>query len=320
MTLWQKEFQEAFKRSEDLSSFLDYPVPHTSYPLLIPKKLAKKIKEKGPNHPLWKQFIPCSKEEVFQGGSLDPIGDMANFKGGQIIHRYKNRCLFLPINRCPVVCRFCFRKNELFSGGELFEVSFAETLNYLNSHSEIHEIIFSGGDPFLLSDEKIREFLHSFSKIPHIHYIRFHTRFFTTIPSRATADLLKILKNFSSHFSKIHIVLHINHISELEDEEIQESIQKLQKTEAILLSQTAFLKEVNDNFIELKNLIEKLIRLNIRPYYLHHFDYVKGAESFSISEEEGKIIYQKLRNSLPGWALPTYVKESPNGEGKTSFF
>lgn len=70
----------------------------------------------------------------------------------------------------------------------------------------------------------------------------------------------------------------------------------------------------------LKKLFLKLAELDVQPYYMHHPDLVKGAMHFYLPIEEGRKIYAKLRNILPGWAIPQYVVDIPGGEGKTSAF
>ena len=82
-----------------------------SYPSFLPKAYAKKIK--SINGPLGKQFFPDKiedEEEIQNIGLTDPIGDQEFQKVPQLIHRYKNRVLFTPTTKCPIICRYCFRK------------------------------------------------------------------------------------------------------------------------------------------------------------------------------------------------------------------
>ena len=41
---------------------------------------------------------------------------------------------------------------------------------------------------------------------------------------------------------------------------------------------------------------------------------------FYLNLEQGRKIYQKLRNKVPGWALPTYIIDNSNGRGKQFAF
>lgn len=315
---WQEEYRRAIRSHRELESFFNQKFEKTPYPVLIPLNLAKKIKEMGIDSVLGQQYLPQAGENSMKG-YLDPIGDHEFSPIPGLVHRYKNRVLFFPTGNCPVICRYCFRKNELSSGDNLFKVQFDQVRTYLANHDEVEEIIFSGGDPFILSDDKIKFYLSEFEKIKSIKYIRFHTRTPVIMPSRFTQELREILYSFKGKFSQLQIVIHINHADEV-DPNVELTLQKLNKLGISLLSQSVFLKGINNNIHSLKGLIDKLISLNIRPYYLHHPDQVKGANHFNISLKEGRNLYALLRNIVPGWALPIYIIDIPGGEGKVNAF
>jgi len=315
---WRDEFKNSFRSLQKLHQFLEIEIPKTDYPLFIPLRLAQKIKNQGSQSSLWKQFVPSFLENE-NSGLIDPIGDLVHSKPGQLIHRYQSRALFMPTNVCPVLCRYCFRKNELFNEKELFEANLVETQKYLFEHPEINEIIFSGGDPFILSDEKIENYLDFFSSIPTIKHIRFHSRTPVILPSRINATLLSVLKKSSEHFETMTVAIHCNHIDEW-DQEIENAIKKLYQLNLQLLSQTVLLKNVNNSTKDLIELMKLLIKNKIRPYYLHHPDQVKGGMHFMIPLEEGRKIYATLRDQLPGWAIPQYIIDRPDGRGKLPAF
>ena len=85
------------------------------------------------------------------------------------------------------------------------------------------------------------------------------------------------------------------------------AIKKLSKLKLQLLSQTVLLKGVNDNVEDLLSLINIFLELGIRPYYLHHPDRVRGGMHFYLPLTRGRQLYQRLKSSLPGWAIPHYV-------------
>lgn len=283
------------------------------YPLRIPKEYLTKIEVSSA---LKLQFLP-DERELDSTGSDDPIGDKVHFKAPQLIHRYENRVLFTPTSVCPINCRYCFRKNELYESDELFDADFKKTLSYLTEHSEVNEIIFTGGDPLMLSDKKIKYYLEAFSKIPHIKFIRFHSRVPVITPKRISNELIEILNSFFEF--KTQIVIHTNHVDELGSEE-ELAINKLTDARIELLSQSVLLKGVNNNVEALYKLILKLVEFNIRPYYLHHPDKVKGGMHFYLSITEGRRIYAKLKSKLSGWMLPRYIIDIDGGQGKVDAF
>jgi len=319
---WQSEFRSALKTIQDINQFFNLNLKESKYTVFIPLELAYKIKIAGKNSILWKQFIPDVKMEEghFQEvGLTDPIGDHNHNKAPQLVHRYKNRVLFFPTTKCPVICRYCFRKNELSNPDELFDVAFKETLSYLANHKEVNEVIFSGGDPLILGDQKISNYLKELSQIPHIKYIRFHTRTPIVMPSRITEDFIDVIKNATKLFNKITFVIHTNHRDEF-DQDVDNAINMLATSKVQLLSQSVLMANINDNKEDLINLFYKLDDLGIRPYYLHHPDQVKGGLHFYIPLEKGRKIYSELRKEIPGWLIPQYIIDIPNGEGKVSAF
>ncbi len=311
---WQTELAQAFKDSATLSQFLDWPVAELAqYPLLVPKELAQMIKLQGPDGVLARQFLTHTDENS-ELGVLDPIGDVAHQKTAQLIHRYHNRALLIPTTRCPVNCRYCFRKNELQD--DIFANDRERTLQYLLEHTEIEEVIFTGGDPLILSDEKLAGWLEALAQIPHLRFVRFHSRVPVILPSRLTSELQAMLKSFQPRF-EIVMVVHTNHPSEW-------SAQALAATSNFSsftwLSQSVLLKGVNDSAEELIELFRFLSQHKIRPYYLHHPDQTRGAMHFGLSLEAGRRIWASLHHRLPGWMLPQYVVDLPQGPGKVQAF
>ncbi|HXH29818.1 MAG TPA: KamA family radical SAM protein [Bacteriovoracaceae bacterium] len=325
---WTRSFAAAIKTVEELHTFLGWEAgpgvtsAHASFPVFVPVALAEKIKAQGPSGPLAKEFLPHSDEvdpRLNSQGLTDPIGDRSYQRAPQLIHRYPSRALFTATSVCPVHCRYCFRRNELSHGDELFSGQFSETLSYLRAHPEVSEIIFTGGDPLTLSNEKLDRYLMAFGEISSIKDVRFHTRYPVILPERIDDGFIELLRKASSHFRTVSVAIHANHSSEF-DPQNTEAIRKLAASPVQLLSQTVLLKNVNDNSSDLIELINTFIGLKIRPYYLHHPDRVRGGMHFYLSLETGRRIYQSLRSSLPGWAVPLYVVDIPGGHGKVSAF
>lgn len=323
LSSWKTEYAGAFRNLGALYEFLNLrPTPELeavarTYPVFIPRSLAEKIRS---SEALFREFVPSLDEIASpEKGLEDPIGDRDYQRAPQLIHRYSSRALFTPTSVCPVLCRYCFRKNELSPNDEIFSAEFGETLRYLESHPEVNEVIFTGGDPLTLSNEKIDFYLEAFAKISHIKDIRFHSRYPVILPERLDEGFHQLVRKFSARFRTLTLAIHANHRDEF-DAKSDEAIRKLQELPLQVLSQTVLLKGVNDETRILKDLIEHFLDLKIRPYYLHHPDQVKGATHFMLGLEEGRRIYGALRSLLPGWAIPQYVIDVPGGEGKIPAF
>ncbi len=315
---WQDDYRASLRNNRDIQRFFGIELKNNHYDIFIPIHIAKLIKE-NPNGVLAKQFLPSDAEYINQkDGLYDPIGDQLYHRSGKVIHRYSNRLLFFPTSTCPIICRYCFRKNELSDNDPIFKDPLSETIQYLSNHTEVDEIIFSGGDPLILSNEKLRSYLHHFSTIPHIKTIRFHSRTPVILPNRIDNEFINLIKEFENRFHII-IAIHINHADEA-TLSFKDSIKLLKEnTKVLLLSQSVLLKDINDTHQALIDLFKLLHQIEIRPYYLHHPDKVKGAMHFYLPIEDGKRLFTALRKQLSGWMLPQYILDNPNGNGKTTF-
>lgn len=309
---WKTHFKERLKTVDEVNEYFSMNLPKDfPFDINIPLHLAKEIKDSD-NQVLRSQFLPTKEEitSIQNKGLEDPIGDQENSKLQGIVHRYQNRILFFPTTNCPVICRYCFRKNELSDHEDYLKGRLGVLKKYLQENSSLNEVILSGGDPLMISNEKIEEILHLIKRFKHIKYVRFHSRSPISMPKRIDDKLIEILTSFVSDF-RIILVVHINHASELSDESIN-AVKKLSPIK--MLSQSVLLKGVNNDAFVLKDLFQKLDSLNISPYYLHHPDKVKGAMHFDLSIEEGLKIMKELRQLLPGWLIPRYIQDFSTGK------
>lgn len=315
---WQHDYRTALRSEADIKSFFNLKetlnLPFESF---IPVSFAHKIKTSGEESILWKQFIPI-KKELSSTGKLDPIGDLKHAKHSGIIHRYKNRILYTPTNKCPIICRYCFRKNELSSENSVFNANLNKLGVYLDENPQVEEVILTGGDPLILSNQKL-DLILTFLADKKIKYVRFHTRTPVILPSRIDDGLIFLLNKFCKKFIRINFVLHTNHANEL-DSEVVAALNKLRDTKVTKLTQSVLLKGINDHPDSLIDLFKKIIETDFTPYYLHHPDKVRGAMHFYLDLEDGRRIYSKLHDSLPGWAIPKYVIDNDQGEGKQFAF
>ncbi len=322
---WTTEFAGAFRDLPELYRFLDWELKSElvnvarTYPLFVPQGLARRIKAEGPNGVLAREFLPDGLETELAEGLTDPIGDRTFLKAPQLIHRYKSRALFTPTSVCPVHCRYCFRKNELDASHDLFQRDFEQTLDYLVAHPEITELIFTGGDPLTLSNDRLGTYLRAFAELGTLKDVRFHTRYPVILPQRLDAGFCELLGEFAERFRTLSLAIHVNHSREIDDE-VRDRLRPLRKLPVQLLAQTVLLRGVNDSKTALLGLMEELISLGVRPYYLHHPDQVKGGLHFYLPLEEGRRLYQTLRDQLPGWALPQYVIDISGGHGKVGAY
>ena len=68
--------------------------------------------------------------------------------------------------------------------------------------------------------------------------------------------------------------------------------------------------------IVLKELLLKLVKNRVRPYYLYQCDVAQGIGHFRTPVEKGIEIMKNLRGHISGYAVPSYVIDAPGGGGK----
>ncbi|MCL2005212.1 MAG: KamA family radical SAM protein [Planctomycetaceae bacterium] len=297
---WQNDLRQSITDTAELCRLLDIPerIVQTDYPLLVPRPFADLMEHGNPDDPLLLQVLPCSDEnQAVPGFSRDPLGEIANAKNSAL-SKYAGRTLLLASQACGIHCRFCFRRHHPNKKSPDVETLLAP----IRQNTSTEEVILSGGDPLMLDDETLDELLQSILRIKHIRRLRIHTRLPVVLPSRLTPYLAEIL----TLPIPLYLVLHINHPHELSDAFLK---RRELLTKPIVLAQSVLLRRVNDDAETLNRLFCRLIDARILPYYLHQLDRVAGSAHFEVAAQKGVQLLAELRNQLPGYGLPTYVRE-----------
>lgn len=257
------------------------------------------------------QVIPQAAELAAPAvGLTDPIGDGAFAPVPGLTHRYADRVILHLTRVCDLHCRFCFRRAVVGESGPLPEADLTRALDYIAARPRIREVILTGGDPLTLSSRRIAAVLERLGALD-LDLIRIHSRVPVVAPDRIADELLSALASVPA----LWFVLHTNHPDELTPEACA-AISRLTAAGIPMLSQSVLLKGVNADPDTLETLFRRLLRLKVKPYYLHHCDLVQGAEHFRTSIPEGQAIMAILRQRLTGIGLPTYVLDLPGGHGK----
>jgi lysine 2,3-aminomutase len=229
-----------------------------------------------------------------------------------VVHRYPDRALLLAAGTCAVYCRFCTRKRRV--GCAERSVSFGDVLDgirYVAETPAVRDVIVSGGEPLLMSDALLREILNRLRRIPHVEIIRLGTRAPVVLPARITENLCRLLAGVQP----LYLNTHFNHPREITPEAAQ-ACARLVEAGIVLGNQTVLLKGVNDDPAVMAELMRALLRIRVRPYYLHHMDLTRGTGHFRTRLEDGLRIMEQLRGPLSGLGVPQYVVDLPGGRGK----
>lgn len=262
------------------------------------------------NDPLRKTVIPRMAEfSTSPTEMVDPCGEDGAMVVPGLVHRYPDRVLFLVNETCSVYCRYCTRSRLVGSGKH--KVEFEEIYDYLREHTEVRDVLISGGDPLVMSDDRLEQIIANLRSIPHIEVVRMGTKVPVVLPQRITQELVDRLKKYHPFFMSIHF-LHPDEITP----EVVEACNRLADAGIPTFSQTVLLKGVNDDPELMKRLMQKLLMLRVRPYYIYQCDPVQGTSHFRTSIDKGLEIMEALRGHTTGYAIPTYVVDAPGGGGK----
>lgn len=314
MTGWQQQIQGAIRDPSELCDLLDLPGRFresavraaADFPVFAPVSYVRQMKQGDPKDPLLRQVLPLGEElQSVDSFSLDPVGDSVTRRKPGMIQKYRGRALLITSGLCAIHCRYCFRRHYPYGIEPKSLDQWKPAIAEVQRDATIHEIIFSGGDPLSLSDSRLGELLRAFDQIRHVRRLRIHTRLPVVIPDRVTEQLLARLSPLQSSW---YVVLHVNHANEL-SREVLEKINSLRRAGAMLLNQSVLLRGVNDSVNALYQLCEKLSDHGVMPYYLNQLDRVAGAAHFEVPVSEGKRLVSELRQQLPGYAVPRYVRE-----------
>lgn len=265
------------------------------------------------NCPIRRQVIPRIEEtNVAPWEMSDPCGEDAHSPVPGLVHRYPDRVLFLVTDRCAAYCRYCTRSRLVSNAsGYDFHPEFEKQLEYVRKTTSIRDVLLSGGDPLLLSDDKLAYLLGQLRAMPHIEFVRIGSRIPIFLPQRITPELCAMLKKFHPLF----ISIHTNHPRELTTE-VRDALGRLADAGIPLGNQTVLLREVNDDPMVMRALMQKLLMCRVRPYYIYQCDLIAGSAHLRSSVHRGLQIMESLRGHTTGYAVPQYVIDAPGGGGK----
>ncbi len=283
-------------------------------PVGITPYYASLVDPEDPAQGLRRTVLPVMGEYLRSRGEADdPLGEDAHSPVPGLVHRYPDRVLLLVTNFCSVYCRYCTRARMVGSVGErsIRKHDLEKAIDYIAANPVIRDVLLSGGDPLSLDDERLEWILARLRAIPHVEFIRIGSKQPVVQPQRITPALTRILKRYHP----LWMSLHFTHPDELTPE-VAEACARLADAGIPLGSQTVLLKDVNDDVPTMKSLVQGLLRIRVRPYYLYQCDPISGSAHFRTPVEKGIEIIRGLRGHTTGYAVPTYVIDAPEGGGK----
>jgi lysine 2,3-aminomutase len=281
--------------------------------------------------PLRIQFIPLASRLLPDHPKLglDSLHEQADAPVAGLTHRYPDKALFLPLNTCPVYCRFCTRSYAIgLDTPEVDKVSlrvneerWQQAYDYIASRPELEDIVVSGGDSYNLRAEQLSAIGTTLLRIPHVRRIRFATKGPAVMPQKILSDpawldaLTRVVEQGRTAHKEVVLHTHFNHPREITA--ITESaMNRLCERGITVRNQTVLQRGVNDTAATMTLLVKRLGHVNVHPYYVYVHDLVQGVEDLRTPLATALSLEKHVRGATAGFNTPTFVVDAPGGGGK----
>jgi lysine 2,3-aminomutase len=281
--------------------------------------------------PIRTQFLPVASEQVANHPELklDSLHEQKDSPVPGLTHRYPDKALFLPVDSCPVYCRFCTRSYAIGGDTEAVEKlkvagrmsRWEDAFNYIASRPELEDIVISGGDTYNLKAEHIKLIGERLLHMPNIRRIRYATKGLAVLPQKILTDhaWLDALTHVVELGRKLHkdvvVHTHFNNPNEITGV-TQNAMGRMTERGITVRCQTVLQHGVNDHPATMQLLVRRLSYINIHPYYVYFHDMVPGVEDLRTSLQTGLDIEKHVRGHTAGFNTPSFVVDTMGGGGK----
>ena len=281
--------------------------------------------------PVRTQFLPLASRLLPDHPrlSLDSLHELEDSPVQGLTHRYVDKALFLPLNTCPVYCRFCTRsyaiggdtdtveKAQLATDPKLWEQAF----EYIASRPELQDIVVSGGDAYQLPAKSLKKIGEALLAIPNVRRMRFATKGPAVMPMKILTDaawtdaLTSIVEQGRKLGKDVMLHTHFNSPNEI-SYITQQAMQVLFERGIMVRNQSVLIRGVNDDKHTMRKLIKQLGYMNVHAYYVYMHDMVKGVEDLRTTIQTAVDIEKFVRGTTAGFNTPTFLCDAPGGGGK----
>jgi lysine 2,3-aminomutase len=281
--------------------------------------------------PIRTQFIPVQSSLLADHPKLhlDTLNEQGDAPVPGLTHRYPDKALFLPLDTCPVYCRFCTRsyavgvdteeveKVQLKVSDDRWKKAYA----YIASRPELEDIVISGGDAYQLRATQLEEIGNALLDMPNLRRMRFATKGPAVMPQKILTDdawtdaLTRVVERGRKLHKEVVLHTHFNHPNEI-TEITQRAMNRLMERGIFVRNQSVLQRNVNDSTETMTKLVKRLGHVNVHPYYVYVHDLVKGVEDLRTSVDTALHIEKFVRGSTAGFNTPTFVVDAPGGGGK----
>ena len=281
--------------------------------------------------PLRTQFIPVASRFLPDHPKLglDSLHERGDAPVPGLTHRYTDKALFLPLDTCPVYCRFCTRSYAVGIDTEdvekthfkVDEERWQQAYKYIASRPELEDIVVSGGDAYNLRAEQVEAIGTALLNMDNIRRIRLATKGPAVMPQKILTDhewidaVTRVVELGRKKHKDVVMHTHFNHPNEITGI-TRDALNKLFERGILVRNQAVLQRGVNDSPETMKLLVKRLGHLHVQPYYVYVHDLVQGVEDLRTTLDTATRIEKHVRGSTAGFNTPTFVVDAPGGGGK----
>ncbi|WP_394847237.1 KamA family radical SAM protein [Pendulispora brunnea] len=281
--------------------------------------------------PLRIQFVPVASRLLPDHPKLDldSLHEQQDAPVPGLTHRYPDKALFLPLDTCPVYCRFCTRSYAIGLDTEGVEKvhlrandeRWRKAYEYIASRPELEDIVISGGDAYQLRAQQIEDIGMTLLAMPNVRRLRFATKGPAVMPMKILTDdawtdaLTKVVEKGRALHKEVVLHTHFNHPREITGI-TQDAMNKLMERGITVRNQSVLQRRVNDTPEIMTQLVKRLGHVNVHPYYVYVHDLVKGVEDLRTTLDTALYIEKHVRGATAGFNTPIFVVDAPGGGGK----
>lgn len=282
------------------------------YKFAVTPYWASLMDAKNPECPFKLQAVPTPDELKLNPGEFaDPLAEDVDSPVPGLTHRYPDRVLVLITTICSLYCRFCTRRRVILDKeGHLERGQVERILGYIASHPEIRDVILSGGDA-VVTGTILETWLKGLRKIPHVEIIRIASKIPCVMPMRITDELATMIRKYAP----VYFMTHFNHPYEITPE-AKRACDRLVDSGIPIMNQAVLLRKINSDVLIMKRLMQELLKIRVKPYYIYQCDLSEGISHFRTPVQKGIEIIEALRGHTSGLAVPEFVIDVPGGGGK----
>jgi lysine 2,3-aminomutase len=281
--------------------------------------------------PIRTQFIPLASRMLPDHPmlTLDSLHEQEDAPVPGLTHRYPDKALFLPLDTCPVYCRFCTRSYAIGTDTDSVEKlrlkidpkRWEQAFAYIASRPELEDIVISGGDSYNLPAKHIRAIGERLLDMPNVRRIRYATKGLAVMPMKMLSDdewleaVTEIAALGRSRRKEVCIHTHFNHPREITAVS-REALGRLFERGVTVRNQSVLQRGVNDTPETQVLLTKRLGEINVQPYYVYQHDLVRGTEDLRTPVRRTVELEKHVRGVTAGFNTPTFVVDAPGGGGK----